>query len=86
VPVQRCAHRREPAHISHLQLAFSSRGCHALINGTSGPASEGVVAVTYSNHTGQLTILPSAHLAANRDPATFFAAYSLVRPQTITSP
>lgn len=84
--------------ISHLQLAFSSHGCSAVINGTSGPASDGVVAVTYSNQTRQLAFLRDGgtlhwyhvhdcgHLAANGDPATLSAAFTLVRPQTITSP
>lgn len=84
--------------ISHLQLAFSTHGCRALINGTSGATSDGVVAVTYANRTAKLTILSSGatlhwyhvhdcgHLAANGDPATLSAAYTIGRPQTITSP
>jgi hypothetical protein len=49
--------------LSHLQLAFKAHGCHAVINGTSGPAANGVVAVTFtnkasSNRASKLTILP----------------------------
>lgn len=84
--------------ISHLQLAFSSHRCSALINGTSGSASDGVVVVTYANHTGTLTILRGGatlhwyhvhdcgHMATSGDPATLSAVYMLVRRQTITSP
>ena len=86
--------------ISHLQLAFAIPEvfCSALIGGASGPVSGGVVAITYSNQTGRLKILPTGgtlhwydpdrcdHLIRNGDPAALAASYALSPPQTITSP
>ncbi len=84
--------------ISHLQFALAGPGCSAVINGTSGTASGGAVAVTYANQTGTLKIRPAggtlhwhhvsgcAHLAGDGDPAELSAAYAISPPQTITSP
>jgi len=84
--------------ISHLQLALSLPACSAAINGTSGPVSNGVVAVSYANATGKLRVLPAggslhwyhvtgcAGLVGNGDPAQLSATYAISPPQTITSP
>ena len=84
--------------ISHLMLALTGPACSALVNGTSGTTSDGVVAVKYSKATGKLKVLPAggnlhwyhvsgcAHLVGNDDPATLSAAYAISPPQTITSP
>jgi hypothetical protein len=84
--------------ISHLQLALSGPACSAAINGTSSSASNGVVAVTYANATGQLKVLPRggtlhwyhvggcAGLVGNGDPAQLSATYAVSPSQAITSP
>jgi hypothetical protein len=86
--------------ISHLQLAFAIPEvfCSVLIGGASGPASGGVVAVTYSNQTGRLKILPTSgtlhwydpdgcdHIIRDGDPATLTASYAISPSQTIISP
>ncbi len=86
--------------ISHLQLAFAVPEvfCSVLIGGARGPASGGVAAVTYSNQTGMLKILPTSgtlhwydpdgcdHIVRDGDPAALAASYALSPPQTITSP
>jgi hypothetical protein len=45
--------------ISHLRLSFTGPACTAQVNGTGGPAANGVVAISYANETGMLTILPT---------------------------
>lgn len=86
--------------ISHLQLAFSIPEvfCSAVVNGTSSTASDGVVAVSYSNKTGKLRVLPTGgtlhwyhvhncgNLLGNGDPAALAAVYTIAPLQTITSP
>ena len=84
--------------ISHLELAFSGPGCSAVINGTGGATADGVVAVSYADKTGKLTILQAggnlhwyhvkgcAGLVADADNATLTTAYTLSPPQFITSP
>jgi hypothetical protein len=86
--------------ISHVQLAFSIIGapCSAVINGTSGTAADGMVAITYSDHEAKLKILPTGGdlhwyhvqhclgLVANGDPAALSAVYAISPAQTITSP
>jgi hypothetical protein len=86
--------------ISHVQLAFSLFGtpCSAVINGTSGTAADGVVAITYSNHGATLKTLPGGNdlhwyhvqgcegVVANGDPATLSAVFVISPAQTISSP
>ena len=72
--------------------------CTAGVNGTSAAMANGVVAVSYANKTGKLTIHPSGGnlhwyhvtgcgtLFGNGDPAALSAAYALSPPQFITSP
>jgi hypothetical protein len=83
---------------SHLEIAFSITGCSAVVNGTSGSAADGVVAVTYANKTGQLKILAHggtlhwyhvrgcAGLVHNGDTATLSATFAVSPQQDITSP
>ena len=83
--------------LSHLRLFLSGPTCTAAIDGTSGTAS-GVVAVTYSDKTGELKILPSGGnlhwqdvhgclgLVGDGDPATLTGTYAVTPIQTITSP
>jgi hypothetical protein len=84
--------------ISHVQLALSGPACSAAINGTSSAASNGVVAVSYTNATGKLKVLSTggnlhwyhvhgcAGLVGNGDPAQLSAAYAVSPRQTVTSP
>jgi len=84
--------------ISHLRLSFSGPACTAQVNGTSGTAANGVVAVSYASKTGRLTVLPSGGnlhwnhvtgchtLLGNGDPAALATAYAISPPQVITSP
>jgi hypothetical protein len=84
--------------ISHVQLVLTAPGCSAVVNGTSGTAADGVVAVTYTNQTGRLRIRPAGGnlhwyqvsgcfgLINNGDLATLSASYGLSPPQMITSP
>jgi hypothetical protein len=83
--------------ISKLRITFMTLACSAVINGTGGPA-DGVVAVTYSNTTGTLRIVPKGGnlhwvhvqgchtLIANGDAASISASYAVSPAQTITSP
>ena len=83
---------------SHLKIAFSIIGCSAVVNGTSGSAPDGVVAVTYANQTGTLKILlhggtlhwyhvrGCAGLVHNGDTATLSATFAVSPQQDITSP
>jgi hypothetical protein len=84
--------------VSHLKIAFSIIGCSAVVNGTSGSAPDGVVAVTYANQTGTLKILlhggtlhwyhvrGCAGLVHNGDTATLSATFAVSPQQDITSP
>jgi hypothetical protein len=84
--------------ISHLELMPTGPGCSAVVNGTSGPTVDGVVAVSYANTTGKLTIHTSggnlhwyhvsgcAGLVTDGDPATLSAAYAVSPNEAITSP
>ena len=79
-------------------LARETAGCSAVVNGTSGSAADGVVAVTYANKTGQLKILVHggtlhwyhvkgcAGLVHNGDTATLSATFAVSPQQDITSP
>jgi hypothetical protein len=84
--------------ISHLELMFTGPDCSAVVNGTSGTTADGVVAVSYANTTGKLTIHTAggnlhwyhvsgcAGLVGDGDPATLSAAYAVSPKQEITSP
>jgi hypothetical protein len=84
--------------ISHLELMLTGPSCSAVVNGTSGTSADGVVAVSYANTTGELTIHTAggnlrwfhvsgcAGLLEDGDAATLSAAYALSPPQMITSP
>jgi len=73
-------------------------GCSAVVNGTSGTTADGVVAVSYANTPGRLTIHTAggnlhwyhvsgcAGLLGDGDPATLSAAYAVSPKQEITSP
>ena len=84
--------------ISHLELMLTGPGCSAMVNGTSGTTADGVVAVSYANTTGTLTIHTAggnlhwfhvsgcAGLLEDGDAATLSAAYAVSPKQEITSP
>ena len=84
--------------ISHLQMKLSFTGCTAVIDGTSGTASDGSVKVRYTNSTGVLrtrttggtlhfyNVRGCAGLVVTGDSATISATYTLSPKQTITSP
>jgi hypothetical protein len=85
--------------ISGVQFAMSSDvACRAVVNGTSGSASGGVVAVSYSDKTGTVTVLRAGGtlhwydviaclgVIKDGDPATFSATYTVSPKQDITSP
>jgi hypothetical protein len=84
--------------IGHLRLSFTGPACTAQVNGTGGTAADGVVAVSYADKTGKLTILPAGGnlhwvhvtgchtLLGNGDTAVLAAAYAISPPQVITSP
>jgi hypothetical protein len=72
--------------------------CQAVVNGSSGPAADGVISAVYNDRIGQLTFLSSgsslhywhvrncAGLINDGDPAALTASY-MIRPiQDITSP
>lgn len=83
--------------ISHVQVVLSG-ACTAVVNGTSGTSSDGVVTGTYTNSTGTLRFLPKGGnlhfwhvngcggLINNGDPAAVSAAYTITPRQVITSP
>lgn len=84
--------------IGHLRLSFTGPACTAQVNGASATVANGVVAVSYANKTGRLTIHPSGGnlhwvhvtgchtLLGNGDPAALAAAFAISPPQVITSP
>ena len=84
--------------LGHLQIAFSGPSCTAVIDGTSGTASDGTVKVTYSNGTGRLTLLTTGGnlhfynvrgcfgLIHSGDSTTISATYTMSPIQAITSP
>jgi hypothetical protein len=79
-------------------IAYPDSSCRPVINGTSSNTPDGVLAFTYSDQTGKLTIRPSgsnlhwyhdtgcAGLFNNGDPATLGATYTVRPKQDITSP
>jgi hypothetical protein len=83
--------------ISHLRLGLNGTACTAVIDGTSGTASDGVVKVSYTNSTGRLrtrTTGGNLHFYNVRgcfgvfrtgDPATIRVTFTMSPRQAITS-
>jgi hypothetical protein len=79
-------------------IAYPDESCRPVINGTSSSTPDGVLAFSYSDQTGRLTIRPSggnlhwyhdtacAGLFSNGDRATLSATYTVSPKQDITSP
>jgi hypothetical protein len=79
-----------------MELTFP--GCTAVIDGTSGTASDGTVKLRYTNSTGRLRLLTTggnlhfynvrgcAGLVNTGDPATISARFTVSPKQAITSP
>lgn len=78
---------------------MSGNGCTAVIDGTSGTASDGRVRFTYADSTGRLTVLATSGnlhfwnvsagclgLVNSGDRATLGATYAVGPKQGITSP
>lgn len=84
--------------LSHLQIALSGTACTAVIDGTSGTASNGTVRVRYTNSTGRLQtrttsgnlhfyrVRGCAGLLNTGDPATIRVTLTVSPKQAITSP
>jgi hypothetical protein len=84
--------------LSHAQLKMTGPSCSAVIDGTSGTASDGIIRFTYTTSTATLTVLPNggnlhfyklsgcAGLFTAGDPATVSGKLSVRPKQTITSP
>jgi hypothetical protein len=84
--------------LSHLQIKFLFPSCTAVIDGTSGTASDGIVKFRYTNSTGRLKLLTigdnlhfynvqgCAGLIRTGDSATISATYTVSPKQAITSP
>lgn len=84
--------------LSHLRLKLLLPGCTAVIDGTSGTASDGIVQVRYTNSTGVLkpvatggnlhfyNVRGCAGLFETGDSAIISATYTVRPKQTITSP
>ena len=84
--------------ISHLHIGVFEPGCHAVADGTSGTAGDGIVRFTYTDSTAKLKALTTggslhfydvqgcAGLVRNSDPATLSAAFTVSPKQAITSP
>jgi hypothetical protein len=85
--------------ISHIEIKVSTVvGCSAVIDGTSGTATDGIVRFRYASSTGHLTVLAAGGnlhaynvsgcfgLVNNGDPVTISATFTLNPEQTITSP
>jgi hypothetical protein len=85
--------------VSHLQIMLSANGCTAVIDGKSGTASDGWVPFTYTDSTGQLTVLATSGnlhvwnvspgclgLVNSGDRATLGGAFTVSPKQAITSP
>ena len=86
--------------ISHIEIKVSFLpACSAVIDGTSGTATDGIVRFRYTNSTGQLTVLTTggnlhaynvsggcAGLVNNGNPVTISTTFALSPKQTITSP
>jgi hypothetical protein len=83
--------------VSGVSVALTGT-CQAVVNGSNGPAADGVISAVYNDRIGQLTFLTSgsnlhywhvnscAGLINNGDPVALTASY-MIRPiQDITSP
>jgi hypothetical protein len=84
--------------LGHLRIKLSFPSCTAVIDGTSGTASDGTVKLSYTNSTDRLRLLTTggnlhfynvrgcAGLVVTGDPATISATFSVSPKQAITSP
>jgi hypothetical protein len=85
--------------VSHLQITLSGNGCTAVIDGTSGTASDGRVRFTYTDSTGRLTVLATGGnlhfwnvsagclgLFNTGDRAALSVIFTVTPKQAITSP
>ncbi len=85
--------------VSHIQIMMSGEGCTAVIDGTSGTASDGWVRFTYTDSTGRLTLLTATGnlhfwnvssgclgLVNSGDRARLGATFTVSPKQAITSP
>jgi hypothetical protein len=85
--------------VSHLQITMSGDGCTAVIDGTSGTASDGWVKFTYADSTGRLTLLTAIGnlhfwnvstgclgLINSGDRATLGGTFTVSPKQAMTSP
>jgi hypothetical protein len=84
--------------LSHAQLKLAGPSCSAVIDGSSGTASDGITRFTYTASTATFTVLPhggNLHfynlsgcggLSIGGDPATLSGKLSVRPEQTITSP
>ena len=84
--------------VSGVKVVLTGTSCDAVVNGSSGPAADGVISAVYNDRIGQLTFLSSGsnlhywhvkncgRLINDGDPLALTASY-MVRPiQDITSP
>jgi hypothetical protein len=79
-----------------MEISAAGAGCGFVIDGTRGGASDGRVRFTYSDHTHQVKISGgNLHifnvngcfgLAANGNPVSLTASFTLAPAQVITSP
>jgi hypothetical protein len=81
----------------HLNAVSGPVGCHAVIDGTSGTASDGIVEFTYTDRTAVLKTLTTGGnlhhynvsgcdgLFRNGAPVTLSAAFTVSPKQAITS-
>jgi hypothetical protein len=84
--------------ISHMQVQLAGPSCRAVIDGTSGTASDGHVRFRYADATGRLAVLAAggnlhffgvqgcAGVIHTGDPATIRATFTVSPPQAISSP
>jgi hypothetical protein len=85
--------------VSHLQIMVLGNGCNAVIDGTSGTASDGQVRFTYTDSIGRLMVLDTSGnlhfwnvsagclgLFNSGDRATLGGAFRVSPKQAITSP
>jgi hypothetical protein len=85
--------------ISHIQIMMLGNGCNAVIDGTSGTASDGWVPFTYTDSTGRLTVLATGGnlhfwnvsagclgLVNSGDRARLGVTFTVSPKQAITSP
>ena len=84
--------------LSHAQLKLAGSNCRAVIDGTSGTASDGIIRFTYTTSTATLTVFPNrgnlhfynvsgcGGLFTAGDPASISGKLSVRPKQTITSP